>query len=316
MTDGFARASDSNAAEATLRQGLARGDVLIESAGHVLRHLLTSEEVSIFADDVVATVRGMVADIARQLLDAVSHVQGDAARMPDPSRVDALAELLIGQGAVLGHVHAVALEAQLSARLQARLGLDPVLSPLLQALIGANAAELSSAAMALLAAQARFVQNCRRMQLPLGELPGDVLHVVLLTMEELPGISSHDLAAATIRAGYDEGLSRLGLISRLVTGLGGGVIAALSVSNAGAAIFLTAVAHACGHERDSVVLATCEALAARLALMLCVAGLKQANIAEQIEALHPDSGLRFSCGDLTPDQAAALLACPARGSGN
>lgn len=318
MTEGFAQASDVNPAEVSLRRDLARGDMVMDSIGPVLRHLLVSEELSIFADDVVATVRGMVTDIARQLLGAVSQVQGQADVRPDPSRIEALCQRLIDQGQVLAHVHALALEAQLSARLEARLGLDPVLSPLLQALIGANAAEVSSTGMAFLAAQARFVQNRRRMQLPLGELPGDVLHLALLTVRELPGSPSHqaDAAAAAIRSGYDESLSRLGLVSRLITGLGGGVMAALSISHAGAAIFLSALSHASGLERDALVLATDGTQVARLALALRAAGLKQASIAEQIEALHPDTDLQLSYDALTPDQAARLMAGPADSAGN
>lgn len=315
MTEGFAQARDPNGAEVALRRNLARGDRVIESVGPVLRHLLTSEELSLFADDVIATVRGMIDDIARQLLAAALQGENDAGRQPEAGQVEGLGELLIGQAEILGHVHCVALESQLSARLEVRLGLDPVLSPLLQALIGANAAEVSSAAMALLAAQARFVQNSRRMQLPLGELPGDVLHMALLTMEQLPGIANRELAASAIRAGYDESLGRLGLVSRLVTALGGGVTAALSISHAGAAIFLTALAHAAGQERDAVVLATNETQVARLGLMLSVAGLKPVKIAEQIEALHPDVDLRHSSDAVTPDQAAMLLARPAHGVG-
>lgn len=315
MTEGFAQASDASAAELSLRQDLARGDLVMDSIGPVLRHLLASEELSIFADDVVAAVRGMVMDIARQLLVAVSQVQGHADLRPDPSQVEALSDRLIEQGEILAHVHAIALEGQLSARLEARLGLDPVLSPLLQALIGANAAEVSSTAMACLAAQARFVQNRRRMQLPLGELPGDVLHLVLMAMRELPGIAGHEAAAAKIRAGYDESLSRFSLISRLISGLGGGVMAALSISHAGAAIFLTALAHASGQERDSIVLATNETQVARFALTLRAAGLKQASIAEQIEALHPDAKIQVSYDTVTSDQAAVLMARSAYGAG-
>lgn len=316
MTEGFAQASDANPAEVSLRQDLARGDMVLDSIGPVLRHLLASEEFSIFADDVVATVRGMVADIARQLLGAVSQVQGHADLRSDPPQVEALSERLIGQAEILAHVHAVALEAQLASRLEARLGLDPVLSPLLQALIGANAAEVSSTAMAFLAAQVRFVQNCRRMQLPLGELPGDVLHLVLLAMGELPGNANHEAAAAKIRAVYDESISRLGLISRLITGLGGGVMAALSISHAGVAIFLSALSHASGQEREAIVLATNETQVARFALALRAAGLKQAGIAEQIEALHSDANLRLTYDALTSDQAALLMARPTHGAGN
>lgn len=316
MTEGFAQASDASAAELSLRQDLARGDLVMDSIGPVLRHLLASQELSFFADDVVAAVRGMVMDIARQLLSAVPQVQGHADLQPDPSLVEALSNTLIERGEVLAHVHAIALEAQLSARLEARLGLDPVLSPLLQALIGANAAEVSSTAMALLAAQARFVQNRRRMQLPLEELPGDVLHLVLQTMRELPDTANHEAAAAKIRAGYDESLSRLGLISRLIAGLGGGIMAALSISHAGVAIFLSALAHASGQDRDAIVLATNETQVARFALALRAAGLKQNGIAEQIEALHPDANLRLAFDAMTSDQAAQLMARPMHGAGN
>lgn len=315
MTEGFAQASDPNPAEVSLRQGLARGETVMHSVGPVLRHLLANDEPSIFADDVIATVRGMVADIARQLLAAVAQVEGRADLRPDPSQVQPLCELLIGQSEVLSHVHVLALEAQLSARLEARLGRDPVLSPLLQALIGANAAEVSSTAMAFLAAQARFVQNCRRMQLPIGELPADVLHVALQTLEGVPDVSNHVAAAASVRAGYDESLGRLGLIGRLVAGLGGGVTAALSISHAGAAIFLSALAHASGQERDAIVLMTDETQIVRLAVTLRAAGLKQASIAEQIEALHPNADLRLSFDALTCDQAAAMMGQSSHGVG-
>lgn len=289
-------------AEAALRKDLARGDAVLESVGPVLRHLLAAEEQAIFADEVIASMRGMVADLAQQLGGASAH----------PDLVDTLAARLTGQDELLAHVHALALEAQLSSRLEARLGLDPVLSPLLQSLIGSNAPEVSSAAMALLASQARFVQNRRRMQLPLAELPGDLLHLALLAMREVYSAEGDAARAAEaegqIRAAYDESRSRLGLISRLVMGLGGGVTAALSLANAGVAIFLSALALASGQERDAVVLATSETQLARLALTLRAAGLKPTAIAEQMEALHPDCAVRSYYGLLGPEQAAALLA--------
>lgn len=313
MTEGLAQAMNPAVAEAALRNDLARGDAVVGSIGPVLRHLLANEGNSIFADEVIASMRGMVADLAEQLLSAVDRAGGiSSSRGVAPDQVDALAGRLVAQGEVLAHVHALALEAQLSARLEARLGLDPVLSPLLQALIGSNAPEVSSAAMALLASQARFVQNRRRMQLPLAELPGDLLHLVLLTLRDagsVDGNAAHFAEAEKeIRVAYDESRSRLGLVSRLVTGLGGGVSAALSISNAGVAIFLSALAAASGQERDAVVLATSETQAARLALTLRAAGLKASAIAEQIEALHPDCALRSYYELLGPEQAASLLA--------
>lgn len=314
MTEGVAQAMNPAVAEAALRQDLARGDAVLESALPILRHLLTNDEHSIFADDVIAAMRGMLWDLADQLAGAVDRATPSANRAGQAAELSpVLAARLTAQSELLGHVHALAIEAQLAMRLEARLALDPVLSPLLHALIGSNKPEVSSAAMAVLAAQARFVQSQRRMQLPLSELPADLLHLCLVALRQLCLETSgneafYSTAEADIRAAYDEGRSRLGLVSRLVSGLGGGLTAALSLSNAGVAIFLTALAAASGQERDGVVLATNITQSARLALTLRAAGVKSAAIAEQLEALHPDIALRTYHELLGPEQAAALLA--------
>jgi hypothetical protein len=163
--------------------------------------------------------------------------------------------------------------------------------------------------MGLLASQARFVQAQRRMQLPLGELPGDLVHAAVLAMR---GQAGNDEAAAAaeqaIRAGYDEGRSRLGLISRLITGMGGGATAALSITHAGTAMFISALALGSGQDRDMAVLATNEAQLARLALALRAAGLRQQAIEEQFVSLHPEVALPPGFEQLGSDHAAALLA--------
>ena len=113
---------------------------------------------------------------------------------------------------------------------------------------------------------------------------------------------------ARIRASYDESRSRLGLISRLVTGMGGGATAALSLTHAGVAMFLSALALASGQERDAAVLATNEGQLARLALALRAAGLKPTAVEEQFVSLHPDVSLPDGFDSLGADRAAALLA--------
>lgn len=285
---------------------LAQGDVALGGIAPVLRHLLASDDHSAFSDEIVARVRGMTADVARQLLAALS--EGDA--RSDEQAVDALAELLTGSATFLCHVHTLALEWRLTERLQARLALDPVLSPLLQALIGSTDAATSGLAMNLLAAQARFGQAQRRMQLPLGELPGDLLHGALIALRTHAGPSAEaeaERADKAIRGDYDEGASRLGLISRVVTGLGGGVIAALQVGHAGAAVFLTALAVASGQDRDTAVLATSEGQSARLALALRAAGLKPQAIEEQFLALHPGTPLPEGLDRVAAHRAAEML---------
>ena len=314
MTDNSAQTISVEAVATVLRDELAHGDALIGTISPILRHLLTNDEHSVFGDEIIARVRGMMSDVARQLLDQLTLAAGnDDERDHAPARIHALVAGLVAHSGFLGHVHALALEWQLSERLQARLSLDPVLSPLLQALIASSDASVASNSVALLASQARFVQNQRRMQLPLGELPGDLLHTAVLAMRGQAGLdqAGQDLATAAeqaIRQGYDEGRTRLGLMARLITGMGGGATAALSVSHAGVAMFLSALGLASGQDRDMAVLATNEGQLARLALALRAAGLKPQTIEEQFVSLHPDVALPPGFEQLGADYAAALLA--------
>src|SRR5690606_2970551 len=121
-----------------------------------------------------------------------------------------------------------------------------------------------------LAAQARFMQSVRRMELAVTELPGDLFHAALINLRSI----GHGETEAGFRAKFDESRTRIGLLAQLVTGMGAGSIAALSVHHAGVAIFLSAVAMGSGQARDLAVLATNERQASRLVLALRAAGLK------------------------------------------
>lgn len=301
MSDVVAHPRTTDPVELRLRYALEQGDAVLGTVAPVLRHLLVSDDSGLFGDAILARVRGMIADVAQQLAE---RTEGDAAP---------LAVVLAENPAFLGHVHALVLEWQLTERLQATLALDPVLSPLLQALIGSADETTAALAMKFLAAQARFGQAQRRMRLPLAELPGDLLHVALVALREAAGTQSEaDRRAAAaevaIRADYDESRSRLGLASRLVTGMGAGVIAALSIHHAGAAMFLSALAVASAQDRDVAALSTSETQRTRLALALCAAGLGPAAIEEQLLTLDPDAVLPQGIERMGPDRAAALLA--------
>jgi hypothetical protein len=314
MTEFSALPAGLRPIDDVLRQELAQGDAQIASIAPILRHLLANDEHSVFGDEVIARVRGMLGDVARQLLDALAEARGEGHDLDHPNpEVDALVTALAGIAGFLTHVHALALEWQLTERLQARLALDPVVSPLLQALIASNEPPTAAAAMALLAQQARFAQNQRRMQLPLTELPGDLFHGALITLQnhshaDTAAHAAVDQAVAHIRKDFDESRNRLGLISRLVAGMGGGASAALSIAHAGTAIFLSALAMASGHDRDLAVLSTNESQIARFALALRAAGLKPQSIDEQFAALHPEVTLPDGFENLGTDRAAALLA--------
>ncbi len=300
--------------ESEMRDELVHADAMVGTIAPILRHLLANSEHSLFSDEILASMRGMLADVARQLLDARSgEGEGAAPGQHSSVEIQALIDGFAVQQGFLAHAHGLALEWQLTQRLQARLSLDPVLSPLLQALIASTEPPVAASAMALLAAQARFAQNQRRMHLPLGELPGDLLHAALVALRgtagDDPEVAARIAAAEQrIRDSYNESRTRLGLISRLVLGMGGGAMAALSVTHAGVAIFLSALALGSGQDRDLATLATNESQVARLALALAAAGLKPQAIEEQFAAIHPEVTLPEGFEQLGADRAAALLA--------
>lgn len=314
MSETAAHANHVVSVETVMREELAHGDAMIGTIAPIMRHLLANDEHSVFGDDIVAAVRGMMNHLAAQLLDELASAAGEPDRRDhDPETVRILVEGFVAHAGFLSHVHALSLEWQLTQRMQVRLALDPVLSPLLQALIASSDAPVASTSMALLASQARFVQRQRRMELPLEELPGDLLHAALISLRGLAG-DDPDLQAQiaatdqAIRGRYDEARSRLGLISRLVMGMGGGATAALAVTHAGVGIFLTALALASGQDRDMAVLSTNEAQVARLALALRASGMKPQSIEEQFLSLHPEVTLPDGFDQLGTDHAAALLA--------
>ena len=319
MSEAVNMQSSDAPVEDLLRVELAQGDFVIGSLGPVLRHLLANQDNSLFSDEIVSRVRGMISDLARQ----VCVIEAQAAGASDP-RVQAehasgaLTDRLLAEERLVAHCHALSLEWQLTERLEKRSGIDPVLSPLLQALIASDDEAVAATAMAALAAQARFVQTQRRMELPLAELPADHFHQVVATWASgLEDSTGPDASAATdaLRGAYDESASRLALLSRLVTGMGAGARAALSVNHAGVALFLSALAASARHDRDLAAIATNERQLVRLALALRAAGLKPREVEEQFLYLHPDVALPDGFDLLRADRAAALLGGSAQNSG-
>lgn len=298
--------------EAVLRDELAHGDVVLGTIAPILGHLLASNDHSLFSDEIVARLRGMVSHLAHQLLVA----QAGGLGLSDPrefamDNLDLLADDLTENSLVLGHCHALAIEAQLAERLQRRNGIDQVLSPMIQSLIASTDAQTAATAMAALAAQARFVQTQRRMDLPLNELPGDLFHEVIIAWRQFAQDYDEQAivrAENALRQSYDEGKSRLGLMSRLVGGMGPGVRNALSLGHAGVALFLTALASASRQPRDLATLSSNDRQLARLALSLRAAGLKPAEVEEQFLYFHPDISLPEGFETLRMDRASALLA--------
>jgi hypothetical protein len=274
----------------------------LSSVVPVLRHLLGSEAQGLVSEAILARVRGMILDLAAQLL-AVRAGRDPAARAPDgdPAVLDMLAESLMGDEALLAHCHALASESLVAARLQQRHAVDPVLSPLLQELIASEDPAVAALAMATLAAQSRFVESQRRMELPLGELPAELFHALLARVQ---GDAGH----ARAQMNYDEATSRLGLLARLVAAMRRGAVAALALDHAGLALFASALASETRVPRGAAVLACQEGQSLRLALLLRAGGLSAPAIERQVVLAEPAALLPPAIAALTPPRAAALVA--------
>lgn len=280
----------------------------------ILRHLLRSDNNSIFSDEIVARVRGMFVDVARQLVVALAEAAGHA----EPEgwahkAAEELAHVLAENPAFLEHFHTLALEWQWTVRLERFRGVDPVLPPLLQSRMAEPDAQASAGAMNLLAAQARFCQSQRRMQLPLGELPGDLVHIALVTLRAHVGLDASAEAYALnaergVRARIDETRSRLAQMGRALDAMGDKAAAALEVDKAGVALFLTALARGSGLSREAAIIVTVESQLPRFVLALRACGLVPAAVTRAALAFHPDANMPQGFADISPAEAATLLA--------
>lgn len=292
--------------EAILRDELAREARALAAVVPVLRHLLASDADALVSDAILARVRGMIHDLAAQLLAAEAG-RDPAARgagQDAPAALDQFAARLMADEALLGHCHALAAESLIAGRLQQRHAMDPVLSPLLQELIASEDADVASLAMGALAAQSRFVQGQRRMELPVGELPAELFHALVAQMQP----SAPDSAALVrLQAGYDEASTRIGLLARLVAAMRRGAVAGLALDHAGLALFASTLGGTARLPREQAVLACHEGQGARLALLLRAAGLMPPAIERQLLLVEPAGRLPGGLAAMSPEHAAALV---------
>lgn len=297
-TDG----GKSRDVEHILKEELARGDKALRGVPPVLTHMLASSGQAMVSDAIVARLRGMLEALANQLLGAKSDAS------PNGREIDWVCERLAGDSVVLSYCYALAMEAHLAERLERRGSLDPVLSPLMQELIASEDAATGELAMNALAAQSRFIQSQRRMDLPLSELPAELFHAVLKIWETQdrsdPAVAP---AIKSLKSTYDEASSRVGLFARLVSAMRGGVIAALELEHAGLALFVSALSALAKQPRELAILACHERQAARLALSLRAAGLEVDAIERQFLLLDPAERLPGGIASIDRSRAAELL---------
>lgn len=296
----------SASVDVILRDELARANRALRGVAPVISHMLENSGHTLVSDAIVARLRGMLAHLARQLLAADQSA--------NPALVDALADRLAADNDLLNHLYALAMEGHLTERLEQRASIDPVLSPLVQELIASDQPAVAELAMASLAAQSRFTQSQRRMELSIDELPSALfLSVVQRFCEAKLGLDAKAVeeAAQVLKAGYDEGAGRLGLLARLVSAMGEGAIAAMELEHAGLALFASAMASRSKQPRDLALLACHQRQAARLALSLRASGLDTPSIERQFVLLEPAEMLPDGLAALAPVRAQELLAISA-----
>ena len=321
-----------------LRAELAYGDVMLGTVGPILGHLVLNHDHSLFTDAIIARVRGMLVDVAKQMLDIeAKHVPAQAAPeadaredthlddAPQPTaeeitaiRIENLVSAISGDSAFLEHCHALAIEFQVAERLKSRNSLDPVLTPLIQSFIASKDERVASTAMAALTAQARFMEQQRRMVLPLDQLPAHLSRHAIACWQAEHSVENAESAAAisaALRHTTNAENTRIMLFSDLLTGMGGGITAALSLPHAGVSMFISALAATSGLPREHATLVTNDRQMARLALSLKAAGLKARTIEEQFLYLHPEIELPEDFDTMRPEEARALLAGGSAGIG-
>ena len=279
---------------------------MVARTGPALQHLLATQERSLVSEAVVAQVGGMLADLARQLVEARGIPQNA------PSARVEIAAQLSRSADLRAHGHALALEWRMALRLEADLALDPILSPALQILVSeSGGGDAGGLAMAALAAQARFAQAQRRMQLPLGELPAELFHAALQIARQFPSSAESDdadRADALLRSSYDEGAGRLALLARLSDIDLPAANQVLHVDAAGVALWLSALAARSGESRKQTACAASDPLLGRLLLTMRAAGLGSAEAERQALLVQPDALLPRGLQDIGTREAAQWLA--------
>ncbi|MEM6476110.1 MAG: hypothetical protein AAF687_08085 [Pseudomonadota bacterium] len=303
--------------ESVLRDELVRADNALGGVAPVLSHLLASPGLPLVSDATLARLRGTLSDIASQVLTVAEDKTSGAPL--DTEEVDRFTDHLGADSALLSHLYAAAMEAEFTTRLEQRASIDPVLSPLLQELIASDDPAVAELAMSAMAAQSRFVQSQRRMQLSIGELPAELYHKVIKRsvayVRERGGTGSPS-AVQAMKRGFDEGKNRVGLFSRLVASMGNGVRAALELDHAGFALFASGIGAATRQPRELAILSCHERQGARLALALRAAGLDAAAVEQQFRLIDSSESLPIGLNEIAPERAQTLLnRSPVRKSG-
>src|SRR6185369_1821345 len=108
-------AAAAEAIEATLQGELRLADAAMANTRPILRHLLLNDDHSIFGDEVIARVRGLLQDVARQLVVSLAEAaeERDAQAWAHEESGE-LAGAFLESPVMVAHAHALAVEWQLT----------------------------------------------------------------------------------------------------------------------------------------------------------------------------------------------------------
>ena len=302
---------------ARLRELVDREAAEGEASRLLLPHLLTRTDDSLHTEALLAHMRGLLRDLALRLLRVEAEATGDRERDAFAhAQVDGLHRAFAHDPVLCAHVHETALEVRAAQLAVAATRSDATLTPLLQSLIGHAQAEVAGAAMAVLTAQTRFAQTQRRLELPIEHLPFEVFDAALSAWRRHRGADMSDAmvrAEGKLRGRYEEASTRRSLMERLHA-LTVQRSDWLQLDQAGASLFLTALAARSRQSRYVVAKAAIARSQARLALSLRAAGMRPASIASQCAILQPDGDPLQGIEDIGTREAGQLIARLDRGA--
>ncbi|MCP9223315.1 hypothetical protein MKP08_11190 [Erythrobacter sp. LQ02-29] len=290
MDDSNSSASNPQAA---LRDALREERRASEWAAQALPVLVAGGD-QLLGQDIVARVEGMVASLADQLADAL--------RAEDRQEFAAQirAELAFDTELV-AFLHSLAMEFRAATRLSRDAGLDMVAPPELRALSSSDSPAPSRLASSAIAAQARYLGDMIAMRLPLAELPAEMFDRLVSRLDVFD-------AAGPLRAGYEEGETRLTLLSRLATSRLAFDRPAMDCRQSGLALFLTRLADGSGLDRTSISLAWGSPSFTRLALAMRASGMDIADIGRQCALVAPSASLPPAVENVDPEEAKMMIA--------
>jgi hypothetical protein len=286
-----------------LREELISDDRALASVVPVLSHVLAHPGEPLVSDEVVARMRGLVAGIAMAFPTSTNA-----------ESCDALASELAKNGNLVSHCYALGVEGAITQSLSENYGIEPSLPALVQELIGSKEAAIAELAMAFMASQARFSEGHNRGTAALYELPSELFDAAVTAWKlwassnKISAVSV-DLAdaEAELRARYDEGSTRLGLLNRMLSAIGASSQVLAEIETAGLAIFASATAKEAGQPRELVILSCQTQQSLRLALALKASGRSSEAILHQFAFLGRNIVLPADFDEWDAKQATDIL---------